>query len=64
VRIGERDGERLVTVVDDGEGFDEDEIAPGQGLKNMRARAASIGGGFRLRSAPGRGTALEVILRA
>jgi signal transduction histidine kinase len=50
--------------VDDGEGFDEDEIAPGQGLKNMRARAASIGGGFRLRSAPGRGTALEVILRA
>jgi signal transduction histidine kinase len=64
VRIGERDGERLVTVVDDGEGFDEAEIAPGQGLKNMRARAASIGGGFRLRSAPGRGTALEVVLRA
>jgi signal transduction histidine kinase len=64
VRIGERDGERLVTVVDDGAGFDEAEIAPGQGLKNMRARAASIGGGFRLRSVPGRGTALEVILRA
>jgi signal transduction histidine kinase len=64
VRIGERDGERLVTVVDDGAGFDEAEIAPGQGLKNMRARAASIGGGFRLRSVPGRGTALEVVLRA
>jgi signal transduction histidine kinase len=64
VRIGERDGERLVTVVDDGAGFDEAEIAPGQGLKNMRARAASIGGGFRLRSIPGRGTALEVVLRA
>jgi signal transduction histidine kinase len=30
----------------------------------MRARAASIGGGFRLVSAPGRGTALEVVLRA
>jgi signal transduction histidine kinase len=30
----------------------------------MRARAASIGGGFRLRSVPGRGTALEVVLRA
>jgi signal transduction histidine kinase len=63
VRIGERDGERLVTVVDDGAGFDEAEIAPGQGLKNMRARAASIGGGFRLQSVPGRGTALEVVLR-
>jgi signal transduction histidine kinase len=64
VRIAERAGERFVTVVDDGSGFDEDEIAAGQGLKNMRARAASIGGGFRLVSAPGRGTALEVVLRA
>jgi signal transduction histidine kinase len=64
VRIGERAGERFVTVVDDGSGFDEGGIAPGQGLKNMRARAASIGGGFRLVSTPGRGTALEVVLRA
>ena len=64
VRIAERGGERLVTVVDDGSGFDEHEIAAGQGLKNMRARAAAIGGGFRLVSSPGRGTALEVVLRA
>ena len=64
VHIEERAGERFVTVVDDGSGFDEQEIAAGQGLKNMRARAASIGGGFRLTSAPGRGTALEVVLRA
>jgi signal transduction histidine kinase len=64
VRIEERAGERFVSVVDDGAGFDEAEIAAGQGLKNMRARAASIGGGFRLVSAPGRGTALEVVLRA
>jgi signal transduction histidine kinase len=63
VRIEERLGERFVTVVDDGSGFDEDEIAPGQGLKNMRARAASIGGGLRVTSTPGRGTALEVVLR-
>jgi NarL family two-component system sensor histidine kinase LiaS len=64
VRIDERAGERFVRVVDDGSGFDEAEVAAGQGLKNMRARAAAIGGGFRLVSAPGRGTALEVILRA
>jgi signal transduction histidine kinase len=64
VRIEEREGERLVSVVDDGAGFDEAEIAPGQGLKNMRARAASIGGGFRMTSFPGRGTALEIVLRS
>jgi signal transduction histidine kinase len=63
VRIEERAGERFVTVIDDGSGFDERDIAPGQGLKNIRARAASIGGGFRLVSAPGRGTALEIVLR-
>jgi signal transduction histidine kinase len=30
----------------------------------MRARAASIGGHFSIASAPGHGTALEVVLRA
>jgi signal transduction histidine kinase len=64
VTIGERPfGERFVTITDDGEGFDGDETAAGQGLKNMRARAATIEGGFSLRSTPGRGTALEVVLR-
>ncbi len=64
VTIGERPfGERFVTIHDDGEGFDGAEAPAGQGLKNMRARAASIEGGFSLRSAPGRGTALEVVLR-
>ena len=64
VRIAERAGERFVTVVDDGAGFTEDGVPAGQGLKNMRARAEAIGGGFRLVSAPGHGTALEVVLRA
>jgi signal transduction histidine kinase len=64
VTIGARTyGERFVAIEDDGDGFDGDEIAAGQGLKNMRARAESIEGGFRLRSTPGRGTALEVVLR-
>jgi signal transduction histidine kinase len=64
VTIGQRAfGERFVNITDDGEGFDGEEAAAGQGLKNIRARAESIEGGFSLRSTPGRGTALEVILR-
>ena len=54
---------RFVNITDDGDGFDGAEDAAGQGLKNMRARAESIEGGFTLRSTPGRGTALEVVLR-
>lgn len=64
VTIGLRPfGERFVSIRDDGDGFDGEEAEAGQGLKNMRARAESIEGGFSLRSMPGRGTALEVVLR-
>src|SRR5262249_36059513 len=63
VTIGERPfGERFVSITDDGAGFDGEEAPAGQGLKNMRARAATIEGAFSLRSTPGRGTALEVVL--
>jgi signal transduction histidine kinase len=64
VRIAERYGQRYVSVVDDGVGFDGEIRAAGQGLKNIRARAESIEGGVTLRTQPGGGTALEVLLRA
>jgi len=64
VWIGQRLGRRIVSVRDDGVGFDGEEAAAGQGLKNMRLRAKTIDGGFALRSRPGRGTSLEVVLRA
>jgi two-component system NarL family sensor kinase len=52
-----------VTIVDDGEGFRREE-ENGQGLRNIRARIASIGAALSLRTSPGAGTALEVTLRA
>jgi signal transduction histidine kinase len=58
------DGERFVSIRDDGEGFDGAATAAGQGLKNIRSRANSIDGGFNVTSRPGFGTALEVVLRA
>jgi signal transduction histidine kinase len=61
--IGRRGVERLVSLSDDGDGFNTPADAGGQGLRNMRARAAAIGGAFSLQSMPGRGTALEVVLR-
>jgi signal transduction histidine kinase len=64
VRIGQRDGRRLVTIVDDGAGFDRDDTQSGQGLRNIRARIGSIGAALALRTSPGAGTALEVTLRA
>jgi signal transduction histidine kinase len=63
VTIGRRSGRRIVRVEDDGRGFEDDPAGAGQGLQNIRRRAGAIEGGFRLLTAPGRGTALEVTLR-
>jgi len=64
VVIGRRpSGERFVAIEDDGEGFPLEAESLGQGLRNMRDRASSIDGGFSVRSTPGLGTALEVVLR-
>jgi signal transduction histidine kinase len=64
VTISRRAGRRIVRVEDDGHGFESDEPAVGQGLRNIRRRADAIEGVFHLLSSPGRGTALEVTLRA
>jgi signal transduction histidine kinase len=64
VRIVEDGRTRSVIVEDDGAGFEADENGGGQGLRNIKARVETIGGAFELRSEPGRGTALEVVLRA
>jgi signal transduction histidine kinase len=64
VVIGQRpSGERFVAIEDDGAGLPSGAGTAGQGLRNMRDRASSIDGGFSVRSLPGRGTALEVVLR-
>jgi signal transduction histidine kinase len=53
-----------LSIVDDGEGFDPD--APTRpdsiGLVSIRERAESLGGRLLIRSAPGAGTAIEVVL--
>jgi signal transduction histidine kinase len=64
VSLSQHTGRRVVTVTDDGVGFDEKQVLPGQGVENMRLRAEAIDGELTLRSRPGSGTAIEVVLRA
>jgi signal transduction histidine kinase len=63
VAIGQHGGRRVVTVTDDGVGFEHEAVASGQGLANMKLRAEAIEGRLNLRTAPGHGTAIEVVLR-
>jgi signal transduction histidine kinase len=56
-------GQRLdVTVRDEGRGFDLKELRrnEGLGIRSIEERANSLGGAYEIRSAPGKGTTLEV----
>ncbi|MCI0412476.1 histidine kinase, partial [bacterium] len=53
-------GRMLLSIQDDGKGFDLSNSFDGNGLKSMRTRAALLGGEFRLSSAPGKGTSMEL----
>jgi two-component system NarL family sensor kinase len=67
VELFERNGSVELAVRDDGRGFDlsrlPERIAEGHiGLQSQRERVESAGGRFDIRSAPGRGTEVEVRL--
>jgi signal transduction histidine kinase len=56
-----RAGARAVlSVRDDGAGFDVPGAPRGQGLNNLQARAKALGGSARVTSAPGKGTTVRV----
>jgi signal transduction histidine kinase len=60
VTLQQNDGKLMLTVVDDGRGFNPDKKAKGIGLANMRSRAESLMGIFSLKSQPGKGCTLFV----
>lgn len=57
----QREGQVILTVVDDGIGFDvSDQSLSSYGLSNMHERTAEIGGTLKVISVPGEGTKLDV----
>lgn len=64
VKLYEKQGQLLVQISDDGDGFDLRAVAnsTGLGLAGMRERVELLGGTIRVDAAPGRGTLIEVSL--
>lgn len=61
VMIIERDQHIIMRVVDDGIGFDLEEVRPSAyGLQNMQERALEVGGTLKLVSLPNQGARLEI----
>ncbi|RZK11280.1 MAG: tetratricopeptide repeat-containing sensor histidine kinase [Flavobacterium sp.] len=54
-------GDKLcINILDNGIGFDEKTIVPGNGIQNIRKRIKDIGGTFKLHSKIGKGTAISL----
>ena len=51
-----------IRIADDGRGFDTNVATTGLGLRNMRARAERLGAGLEIRSNPGRGMTLSLLV--
>jgi len=60
VRACQKNGQFILTVADDGCGFDIDPNEFGYGLRDMRDRARLLGGKLTIDSKPGRGTQIEL----
>jgi signal transduction histidine kinase/streptogramin lyase len=56
------DGERILTVRDDGQGFDPAEATGGLGLASMEERAAALSGSVEILSTHGEGTEIRVTI--
>jgi PAS domain S-box-containing protein len=62
IRLDQTDDGLLLSIRDDGKGFDPAARAPGIGLENIRRRAVAMNGDLKILSAPGKGC--ELILQA
>lgn len=65
VRLGltQTNGSVRLQVTDDGKGFDPAAVPDGHlGLAGMRARAEKVGAAFEVRSRPGSGTSIEIVV--
>ena len=63
IRLSVQKDRLLVSITDNGCGFDPTAGSTRNGLRNMKQRLESIGGAFDCESAPGRGTRIHLAMR-
>jgi signal transduction histidine kinase len=64
VRLARKGNDAVLFIEDDGVGFDVRRDSTGNGLRNMRERAAALGGTMRITTKAGKGTRLQFTLPA
>jgi signal transduction histidine kinase len=62
VQLSVADGDLVVTVSDDGPGFDPGRVGASRGLLNMADRAGALGGELTVDAVPGGGTRITMVV--
>ncbi len=62
VQVRHNNGQLHMDIRDNGQGFDQEHIKPGNGLRNMHQRAGQMGGTCRIISKPGEGTKILAVV--
>jgi signal transduction histidine kinase len=60
VQISKKDGRFCFDIMDNGKGFNVDEVELGNGLSNMKKRASELGGKLSINSKIGKGTTISL----
>ncbi|HUM45425.1 MAG TPA: two-component regulator propeller domain-containing protein [Chitinophagales bacterium] len=60
IHLSREHGKMIMTIKDDGKGFEVEKLRSGNGLVNMQDRAKSIGGTLQIFSAVGKGTTIRL----
>lgn len=62
IEIGKHKNKAEIYIRDNGVGFDQSQIEPGNGMANMQKRIGDIGADFQIRSQSGEGTTIQITL--
>jgi len=64
IHLETRRGRLMLRITDDGKGFDslDENFREGNGLKNLRQRAQSLGANLKMKSVPGEGTTFQLTM--
>lgn len=63
ITISKENDDLLISIIDNGKGFDMNTVSLGNGLSNMEKRMSEIDGKTKIDSTPGKGTSIQIICK-
>ena len=63
ITISKKEDNLIVSIIDNGKGFDKETVSLGNGLSNMEKRMSEVDGTTKIVTTPGKGTSIQIICK-